>query len=160
LPNFYEFDKIWNDILYLVLAYGMSIIIRVESNCKMVEQLIKEGRLDRWAMALSGLCFAHCLLTAAIIAAASSASILPYFTSPIVHQIGLMLAIALGIVALGFGLRSHGRVGPAVAGSAGIAFMVAAIASGHGAYEIPFTLCGVALLAVAHIWNRRSARAC
>jgi MerC mercury resistance protein len=123
----------------------------------MVEQLIKEGRLDRWAIALSGLCFAHCLLTAAIITAAGSATILPVFSNPIIHEIGLLLAIVLGALALGFGLRSHGRIGPASIGALGIAMMIGAIASGHGPLEIPLTMAGVLLLAGAHIWNRRSA---
>ncbi len=125
----------------------------------MVEQLIKTGRLDRWALALSGLCFAHCLLTAAILTAATSSAILPIMTNPIIHEIGLMIAIILGITALGFGLRSHGRRGPAAIGMIGIALMSGAIAVGHGPYEIPLTLCGIACLAAAHIWNRRSARA-
>jgi membrane-bound ClpP family serine protease len=125
----------------------------------MVEQLIKTGRLDRWALALSGLCFAHCLLTAAIFAAAASVSAVPFLTNPIIHEIGLLLAIAMGAIALGFGLRSHGRHGPATVGFVGIALMTAAVFSGHGQYEILLTLAGVACLAVAHIWNRKSALA-
>ena len=125
----------------------------------MAEHLIKTGRLDRWALALSGLCFAHCLLTAAILAAATSATILPFLANPIIHEIGLMLAIVLGAVALGFGLRSHGRRGPAMIGFVGIILMTAAVLSGHGAIEIPLTIAGVACLATAHIWNRRSASA-
>jgi hypothetical protein len=123
----------------------------------MVERLIKEGRLDRWAIALSGLCFAHCLLTAAILTAAGSAALTPIFINPIIHEIGLLLAIALGALALGFGLRSHGRIGPAAIGGVGIALMIGAIATGHGPMEIPLTMAGVAMLAAAHIWNRRSA---
>ena len=125
----------------------------------MAEHLIKTGRLDRWALALSGLCFAHCLLTAAILAAATSATILPFLANPIIHEIGLMLAIVLGAVALGFGLRSHGRRGPAIIGFVGIILMTAAVLSGHGVIEIPLTIAGVACLATAHIWNRRSASA-
>ncbi len=80
-------------------------------------------------------------------------------TNPIIHEIGLILAIVLGIVALGFGLRSHGRRGPAAIGVVGIMLMSAAIAVGHGRDEIILTICGIACLAAAHIWNRKSARA-
>jgi hypothetical protein len=124
----------------------------------MVEKLVRSGRLDTWAMAVSGLCFAHCVLTAAILAGAASLSLSPIVANPIIHEVGLAIAIILGAIALGFGLRSHGRVGPALVGTGGLTLMVLALYVGHAGAEIPLTMAGVCGLLVAHLWNRSAAR--
>ena len=109
--------------------------------------------LDRLAIALSGLCVIHCLATAILLAVMSAAGGL--LGAPIIHEAGLAIAIGLAVVALGRGLRAHRRLLPAGLGLAGIALMTAAIIGPHGASEIALTLAGVALLAGAHLMNRR-----
>ena len=78
--------------------------------------------------------------------------------SPAIHRIGLMLALAVGLVSLGFGVARHGRVGPLVIGGAGLALMGAAIAVGHGLPEAVLTILGVSLVALAHIRNLHACR--
>ena len=58
---------------------------------------LESGRLDRLAMALSGLCVAHCFLTAVVLGLLASAG--GIFDSPIFHEAGLALAILMGAIA-------------------------------------------------------------
>lgn len=75
--------------------------------------------------------------------------------SPAIHRFGLVLALVIGIVSLGFGVLRHGRIGPLVTGGVGLAMMAGAIAVGHGAAEAILTIGGVSLVALAHIRNLR-----
>jgi hypothetical protein len=112
-------------------------------------------RLDRVGVFLSGLCAVHCLLGLLLVSALGLGGEL--LLAPAIHQIGLALAILVGILTLGVGMLRHGRLGPLVLGSGGIALMAAALATGHGPYEALLTIVGVALLALAHIRNLRHA---
>lgn len=114
--------------------------------------------LDRVAIALSGLCIVHCLATAILLAMMSAASGL--LGAPIIHEVGLVLAIGLAAIALGRGVIAHGRRLPAATGLTGIALMAAAVLGRHGAGEVLLTVSGVALLAIAHALNRRPAPRC
>jgi hypothetical protein len=112
-------------------------------------------RLDRVGVLLSGLCAVHCLLGLLLVSALGLGGEL--LLSPAIHRVGLALAILVGIMTLGVGMLRHGRLGPLVLGSSGIALMAAAVATGHGPYEALLTIIGVALLALAHIRNLRHA---
>ena len=68
------------------------------------------GRLDRIAIALSGLCMVHCLATAVLLGLLASAGGL--LGSPAIHEVGLTLAMILGGVALGRGVIEHGFMMP------------------------------------------------
>lgn len=120
----------------------------------MVDRTIRSGMVDRMAIALSGLCLIHCMASAILVALLASAG--GAMLHPAIHEAGLALAILLGVIALGWGLREHGRIVPAMIGAAGIASMGVALSTGHGPLEIPLTMAGVALLAGAHILNRRA----
>ena len=61
-------------------------------------------RLDRLAMGLSGLCLVHCLATAVLLGLISAAG--GILGSPIIHEVGLTLAMLLGSIALGRRQRS------------------------------------------------------
>lgn len=112
-------------------------------------------RLDRAGIALSGLCAIHCVLSVVIVSALglSGSALL----APVIHEFGLMLAVAIGAVTLGVGVARHGRTGPLLIGAAGIALMALALAVGHGYEEAVLTIAGVALVALAHIRNLRHA---
>ena len=84
---------------------------------------------------------------------ASASSI---FLSPIVHEIGLTLAIVLGALALGHGALIHGFMMPAAIGALGLGVMAGAMNLGHGSEEILFTMLGVAILALGHDLNYRA----
>ena len=60
---------------------------------------IPSHRLDRLAIGLSGLCLVHCLGTAVVLALLASAG--GILGAPIIHEVGLSLAMLLGAIALG-----------------------------------------------------------
>ena len=111
--------------------------------------------LDRLAIALSGLCVAHCLLTSVLLAVMSAAG--GVLGSPLFHEGGLATAIVLAAVALGRGALAHGRLLPTAIGSLGIGVMGGALTLPHGSSETVGTMIGVALLAAAHLLNSRRA---
>lgn len=116
-----------------------------------------EQRFDTLAIGLSGLCVVHCIATSVLIALASTAGGL--LVNPLFHEVGLTVAIGLGIFALGRGIVTHGYMIPAVVGSAGLGTMAGAISLPHdgSGLETVWTLVGVAILALGHDLNRRAA---
>lgn len=114
------------------------------------------GRVDRIAMALSGLCVAHCFATAVFMGLLASAG--GIFESPLFHEVGLVLAIALGAIALGHGAIVHGFMMPAAIGSLGLGVMAGAMTMDHGWQESVYTLIGVGILALGHDLNHRAGR--
>ena len=117
----------------------------------MIAQLSKPGRLDRLAMGLSGLCLIHCIATAALLALVASAGGL--LGSPIIHEVGLVLAMIIGAIALGRGLLDHGFILPAAVGVIGLAVMAKALQMPENGMETVLTMIGVALLALGHRLN-------
>lgn len=112
------------------------------------------GLLDRLAMGLSGLCLVHCLATSIILALLASAGGL--LLSPMVHEVGLTLAIGLGALSLGRGLIDHGFMMPSAVGGLGLGVMAGALTLHHGPEETAYTIIGVAILALGHDLNRRA----
>lgn len=117
---------------------------------------LSNGRVDRLAIALSGMCVAHCFVTAVVLGVLASAG--GIFASPIFHEVGLVLAILLGAVALGHGALVHGFMMPAAIGSLGLGIMAGAMTMDHGLQESAYTLLGVAILALGHDLNHRAGR--
>ena len=111
-------------------------------------------RIDRWAIALSGLCVAHCLASAVFFALLASAG--GILLHPLFHEVGLVLAILFGAIALGRGVLSHGYVMPVWIGSLGLGVMAGAMTLPHDGGETIFTILGVAILALGHDLNRRA----
>ena len=120
----------------------------------MVEMVLRGGKLDRWAIGLSGLCLAHCLATAVFVAFLASAG--GMFLHPLVHEVGLVIAILLGAVALGQGVMQHGYAMPAWIGSLGLGVMAGAMTFPHDGSETVYTILGVLILALGHDLNRRA----
>lgn len=112
-------------------------------------------RLDRAGILLSGLCAVHCVLGILLVSVLGLGGEL--LLDPAIHEVGLALAIVVGLVTLGLGVLRHGKLGPLAVGGCGIALMAAGLASGHGLSEAVFTIAGVALVATAHIRNLRHA---
>lgn len=111
--------------------------------------------IDRMAIGLSGLCLAHCVATALLLALLASAS--GVLLNPLIHEVGLGVAIVLGLYAFGRGFLAHGRKMPLVIGAAGLGAMGYALSLQHGvAGEVVFTIIGVALVATGHELNRRA----
>lgn len=109
------------------------------------------SRLDRAGIVLSGLCMVHCLLGALLVGVLGLGG--ETLFSPAIHRTGLVLALGVGLVSLGFGVARHGRPGPMLIGGLGLGLMAAAVAVGHGLPEAILTILGVSLVAWAHIRN-------
>jgi len=112
-------------------------------------------RLDRAGILLSGLCAIHCVVGVVIVTVLGLGGEL--VLNPAIHEVGLALAILIGMFTLGLGVLRHGQTGPLIAGAFGIALMAAGLAAGHGLGEAVFTIAGVAILAAAHLRNLRHA---
>lgn len=117
----------------------------------MLQLSIPTYRLDRLAMGLSGLCLVHCLATAVLLALLSAAGGL--LGEPIIHEIGLVLAMILGAIALGRGAVEHGFVMPSAIGGLGLGVMAGALSLGHDGGEALYTVIGVMVLALGHRLN-------
>lgn len=118
----------------------------------------KDGLWDRIAVLISGLCLIHCVSTLILVALLSSVA--GVLLDPIIHEIGICIAIALGLFALGRGIIDHGYIMPAIVGGLGLGIMALAITIGHqddhGSTEILLTMVGVGILAVGHNLNFRA----
>ena len=108
-------------------------------------------RLDRIAMGLSGLCLVHCVATAVLLGLVASAGGL--LGKPIIHETGLTLAMILGAIALGRGVRNHGFVLPAAVGMTGLCVMGYALTLHETGLEPVYTMAGVMILALGHRLN-------
>lgn len=121
-----------------------------------VTRLLRLDALDRVAITVSGLCVVHCLATAVLLALMSAAGGL--LLSPMIHEVGLAIAIGLGGVALGRGIVVHGYMMPAAMGALGLGIMAGALTlHDHDGSEALWTILGVGLLAFGHDLNRRAA---
>ena len=117
----------------------------------MAQGTISTSRLDRIAMGLSGLCLVHCVATAVLLGLLASAGGL--LGKPIIHEVGLTLAMVIGAFALGRGVREHGFILPAIVGVLGLAIMGYALTLPEGGHEPIFTVTGVMILALGHRLN-------
>lgn len=109
------------------------------------------NRLDRIAMGISGLCLVHCIATAVLIGILASAS--GFLGKPIIHEVGLTLAMIIGAFALGRGYLEHGFMLPAAIGSMGLGVMAGALSLPEGGHEPIYTVLGVLIVALAHRLN-------
>ena len=121
-----------------------------------IRSSLLNGRLDHAAIALSGLCAAHSIGTAVLLGLLASAG--GIFENPLFHEVGLVLAIMLGAIALGHGAMKHGFMMPAAIGSLGLGIMAGAMTLDHGWQESAYTLLGVVTLALGHDLNHRAGR--
>ena len=117
-------------------------------------QVWQKWRWDGLGLSIAGLCLLHCLITMALLTILASAG--GALLNPMIHEAGLVLAILLGVFALGQGFRAHGLFLPAFVGALGIGMMGGALTLPHGAMEIAWTVIGVVLLGLGHLLNHRA----
>jgi hypothetical protein len=117
----------------------------------MTQLSIPTSRLDRIAMGLSGLCVVHCVATAVLLGLLASAG--GFLGRPIIHEVGLTLAMIIGAFALGRGALEHGFLLPAAVGALGLGVMAGALSLPEGGHEPIYTVCGVLILALGHRLN-------
>ena len=109
------------------------------------------ARLDRLAMSISGLCVVHCIATAILLALVASAG--GILGQPIIHEVGLTLAMVVGAFALGRGILEHGFVLPSAIGALGLGVMAGALTLPHDGREPFYTVAGVMIVALGHRLN-------
>jgi MerC mercury resistance protein len=117
----------------------------------MTQLSIPTSRLDRIAMGLSGLCLVHCVATAVLLGLLSAAG--GILGAPIIHEVGLTLAMMVGAFALGRGILEHGFMMPSAIGALGLGVMAGALTLPHNGTEALFTVIGVSILALGHRLN-------
>jgi hypothetical protein len=76
-----------------------------------------------------------------------------FLGKPIIHEVGLTLAMIIGAFALGRGVREHGFVLPAIVGLCGLATMAYALTLPEGGHEPVVTVIGVMVLGLGHRLN-------
>jgi hypothetical protein len=123
--------------------------------CMLIASL-KKWNWDSLGLSLAGLCLVHCLATTIFLAFLATAG--GILVDPVVHEIGLVLAIIFGMLALGKGVIQHNFIMPAAIGALGIGVMAGALTLPHGDIEIMYTILGVGILALGHDLNVRAAR--
>jgi MerC mercury resistance protein len=121
----------------------------------MLQLSIPTTRLDRVAVGLSGLCLVHCLATAVLLGLVSAAG--GILGAPIIHEVGLTLAMILGSIALGRGIVEHGFMMPSAIGALGLGVMAGALSLPHNGTEALYTIIGVMILALGHRLNAMAA---
>lgn len=112
---------------------------------------LRRTRFDEMAMGLSGLCLVHCVATAVLLAFVSAAG--SFLGAPIIHEVGLTLAMVLGAIALGRGIFEHGFMMPSAVGGLGLGVMAGALTLPHDGSEALATVFGVMVLALGHRLN-------
>jgi hypothetical protein len=117
----------------------------------MLQVTLHRSRLDGFAMGLSGLCLVHCVATAVLLAFVSAAG--GILGSPVIHEVGLTLAMILGAIALGRGILEHGFMMPSAIGGLGLGVMAGALTLPHDGSEALATVFGVMILALGHRLN-------
>jgi hypothetical protein len=117
----------------------------------MLQLAIRTDRLDRLAMGLSGLCLVHCVATAVLLGLLASAG--GFLGQPIIHEVGLSLAMIIGAFALGRGILDHGFMMPSAVGALGLGVMAGALSLPHDGREPVYTVFGVMILALGHRLN-------
>jgi hypothetical protein len=114
----------------------------------------REGLIDRLAIGLSGLCFIHCVGSAVLIAFLAAGG--SFLVNPIFHEVGMSIALVLGVFGLGRGMLIHGFMLPASIGGLGLGVMAGSLAIGHENGGTIFSIIGVMLVALGHDLNRRA----
>ncbi|MEM9500249.1 MAG: MerC domain-containing protein [Pseudomonadota bacterium] len=113
-------------------------------------------RLDHVGIGLAGLCALHCVATIFVVSALGLGG--HFLASPEIHRFGLLLALIVAAVAIGWGAVKHRQAAPFVIAMMGLTFMGGALAVPHGTEEIVLTLIGIALVSIGHLLNLRAAR--
>jgi len=112
--------------------------------------------LDRIGIGLATLCALHCLAAVVVVSGIGVGG--HFLLAPEIHRVGLVLALIIAAVAIGWGAVKHRRAAPFVVAMTGLSFMGGALAVPHGHQEFVLTLIGVLLVSLGHLLNLAAAR--
>jgi hypothetical protein len=119
-------------------------------------------RLDRVAIALSGLCVVHCLVGPLLLALAPAMLISFGVSDVVFHRLLLLVVVPSSAVALGLGCRRHRDRSVIGLGLLGLSALGLAALVGHEVLgevgERLLTLGGAVVIATAHLRNFRLCR--
>jgi hypothetical protein len=108
-------------------------------------------RFDGAGLVISGLCLLHCIVSIVLVSALGLGS--QFMLAPEIHKYGLVLALIVASIAIGWGALSHRRAAPFVVAMTGLAFMGGALAMPHDYREMVLTVIGVSLVGIGHLLN-------
>jgi uncharacterized membrane protein (UPF0136 family) len=111
-------------------------------------------RLDQFGIGLAGLCAAHCVATIVLVSGLGIGG--HFLLAHEIHEYGLILAVVVAAVTIGWGAFRHRRATPMIIAAIGLAFMAGALVVGHGSGEAVLTIIGVGLVSLGHFINFRS----
>ncbi|MEE4153225.1 MAG: MerC domain-containing protein [Erythrobacter sp.] len=114
--------------------------------------------LDRVGIGLAGLCAVHCLATLVLLSGLGLSG--HFLLAHEIHEVGLVAALGVAAIAIGWGFMRHGRLRPLLVALIGLAFMGAALVLGHSAQEAVLTIIGVTFVSIGHLLNLREAGRC
>jgi hypothetical protein len=114
----------------------------------------REGALDRLAICLSGLCLVHCIASAVFVAFLAAGG--SFLLDPLFHEVGMSIALVLGLVGFGRGIVKHGFMLPASIGGLGLGVMAGSLVIGHENGGTLYSILGVLIVALGHDLNRRA----
>lgn len=115
---------------------------------------IGRRRLDQIGIGIAGLCALHCIATVVVVSGLGVGG--HFLLAPEIHHVGLVVALIVAGVAIGWGALKHRRAVPLIIAAVGLAFMAGALAVPHGNAEFGLTLVGVVIVSFGHLLNLRS----
>jgi hypothetical protein len=126
----------------------------IGASVRVPRTVIARSKMDRFAIALSGLCLLHCLFIPVIVVLAPTFSALVLGTETTVHWIFLAFAVPTSCWALLRGFKRRRRVAALAAGLIGLVVMFLGVSHlFNPALEVPLTVLGVSLVVMAHVLN-------
>lgn len=114
----------------------------------------REGAIDRLAIGLSGLCLVHCIASAVFVAFLAAGG--SFLLDPIFHEVGMSIALVLGVFGFGRGIVRHGYMLPSAVGGLGLGVMAGSLVVGHEDGGTLYSILGVLIVALGHDLNRRA----
>lgn len=115
---------------------------------------MREGMIDRMAICLSGFCLVHCIASAVFVAFLAAGG--TFLLDPIFHEVGMSIALVLGVIGFGRGIVRHGYMLPSAVGGLGLGVMAGSLVVGHENGGTLYSILGVLIVALGHDLNRRA----
>lgn len=122
--------------------------------------MFKSTSLDKFAIALSGVCLVHCLIAPVLVTLLPIFSMTAFVEDLLFHKLLLWLVLPTSVIALFLGCRKHKQWLIVGTGVLGMAILVAVALFGHEWFghtgEKIATSVGGLVLALSHYFNFRA----
>lgn len=109
---------------------------------------------DNIAIACSGLCLVHCVITSMLMGLAALGAVSAWLDSPWIHQVMLVPVILFALLSLPFSYLRHGNHLPMILVILGISAMVSTFFLPEH-YEFWITIPSALTIMSGHFWNRQ-----